>query len=141
MADPSIFDAHLHFFSRQVFAFYARQAPDLKGMADPTALAIARLGVESPPEPAALAKRWVAELDRYQVEHAVLFGSAPGEQELVACTVRAHSDRFVGFQMSNPRAPNAQAVLEDIISKGLRGGSLRFGTTQPRTPEAVKEFG
>src|SRR5213596_1791985 len=103
MANTSTFDAHLHFFSREVFTFYANQVPDLKGVSDPAAVAIARLGVEPPPpEPAALAKRWVAELDRYQVERAVLFGSAPGEQESVGLAVRAYPNRFVGFQMFNP---------------------------------------
>lgn len=122
MTNTFIFDAHLHLFSRQVFAFYAKQVPELKGVADPAAAVIARLRVEPPPsEPEALAKLWIAELDRHQVERAVLFGSAPGEQESVARAVRAYPDRFVGFQMFNPRTPNAQAVLEDIVSKGLRG--------------------
>ena len=64
MANTSIFDAHLHFFSRQVFDFYAKQVPDLKGMSDPAAAAITRLGVEPPPpEPEALARELLLLVD------------------------------------------------------------------------------
>jgi predicted TIM-barrel fold metal-dependent hydrolase len=109
-------------FSRAVFAFYAAQAPDLKGAADPAGAAIAWLGVEAPPaEPEALAARWVAELDRHGVARAVLFGSAPGEQGTVARAAAAFPDRFAAFQMHNPKAPGAAAALEDIVARGMRG--------------------
>lgn len=122
MPEIEIFDAHLHFFSRGVFAFYAGQAPELQSAPDPAAAAVARLGIEPPPpEPEALAARWVAELDRHGVARAVLFGSAPGEQKAVARAARAHAARFAAYQMLNPRAPNAAAALGDIVAERLRG--------------------
>jgi hypothetical protein len=117
-----ISDAHLHFFTRGVFEFYAKQAPEVAAGPDPAAAAARKLGVEAPPaDPEALASRWAAELDRWGVERAALFGSAPGEQEAVARAVRAFPGRFVGFQMLNPRAPAAAATLENIVSRGMRG--------------------
>lgn len=122
MPDLGIIDTHLHFFSRGVFAFFASQIPDLAAASDPALAAAARLGIEPPPEaPESLAEKWVTELDRYHVRRAVLFGSAPGEQETVARAVRAYPDRFVAYQMLNPRAPNAPAALQQIVAKGLRG--------------------
>ena len=54
-------DAHLHFFSKGVLAFYARQVESLKEELDPAAAAAAYLGIEVPPaEPEALAARSVS---------------------------------------------------------------------------------
>jgi uncharacterized protein len=114
-------DAHLHLFSREVFGFYGRQAPELQGAADPAQAALARLGVEDPGEPEALAGRWAAELDRHGVGRAVVFGSAPGEQGTVARVVATDPRRFVGFQMVNPLGPGVTAAIDDIAAKGLRG--------------------
>jgi len=115
-------DAHLHFFSKGVLAFYARQAESLKDALDPASAAAAALGIEAPPaEPEALAARWVAELDRHDVSRAVLFGSAPGEQSAVSRAVRAFPDRFVAFQMVNPRAAEAAALVRSLVEAGIRG--------------------
>ena len=122
MSIPLIFDAHVHFFSCEVIGFYARQSPELKGLPDPVTAAVERLGIELPPaEPEALARRWVGELDRFGVQKAVLFGSAPGEQRSIARAVQAYPARFVGFQVVNPMVPNLREVLEDIVTCGLRG--------------------
>ncbi len=122
MSNPLIFDAHVHFFSREVIGFYARQSPELKGLPDPEAVAVERLGIEPPPaEPEALARRWAEELDRFGVQKAVLFGSAPHEQHSIGKAVRAYPDRFVGFQMVNPSVPNLQEVLEEMVTCGLKG--------------------
>lgn len=121
-----IFDAHLHFFSRGVFKFYASQAGI--GVDE----AIQRLGIEAPPDD--LAGRWVQELDRFGVRRAALFGSAPGEQEAIASAVAAYPDRFVGFQMLNPKQPGA---LEDIAAKKLRG-VLLFPAMHQFYPDDVR---
>ena len=122
MSAPLVFDAHIHFFSREVIGFYARQSPELKELPDPEATAVERLGIEPlPAEPETLARRWVGELDRFGVQKAVLFGSAPHEQHSVGKAVHAYPDRFVGFQMLNPTGPNLQGVLEEIVTCGLKG--------------------
>jgi predicted TIM-barrel fold metal-dependent hydrolase len=115
----TICDAHLHFFSKGVLAFYGRQVDALRGQSDPAAGAAALLGIEAPPaEPEALAARWVAEMDRYGVARATLFGSAPGEHATVNRAVRAFPDRFVPFQMVNPRSADATTIER---AGGLRG--------------------
>jgi predicted TIM-barrel fold metal-dependent hydrolase len=115
-------DAHLHFFSKGVLAFYARQVEALKSRPDPAGAAAGELGIEPPPaEPEALAARWIAEMDRHQVEAAALFGSAPGEQNAVSRAARAYPGRFAPFQMVNPRSADLPVVLRDLADKGIRG--------------------
>ncbi len=117
-----IADAHLHLFSKGVFAFYARQVEALKGASDPASAAAATLGLDPPPaEPEALAARWVAELDRHGVARAALFGSAPGEHRAVAAAARAFPGRYLPFQMINPRAPDAAERLSEVVEEGMRG--------------------
>jgi predicted TIM-barrel fold metal-dependent hydrolase len=115
-------DAHLHFFSKGVLNFYARQVDGLKEAPDPAAAAAQQLGIEPPPaEPEALAARWIAELDRHGVRRAALFGSAPGEAGAIARAVRAFPERFVPLQMVNPRSADAAGVGRDLVERGIRG--------------------
>jgi len=115
-------DAHLHFFSKGVLAFYGRQVEALKDELDPAAAAAAQLGLEAPAaEPEALAARWIAELDRHGVSRAALFGSAPGEQSTVARAARAFPDRLLPFQMLNPRGADVAGVLRSVAENELRG--------------------
>jgi predicted TIM-barrel fold metal-dependent hydrolase len=60
-------------------------------------------------------------MDRHGVSRAALFGSAPGEQTAISRAVRAQPDRFVPFQMINPRAADAPALLRDLVERGIRG--------------------
>jgi predicted TIM-barrel fold metal-dependent hydrolase len=150
MAGTSIGDAHLHFFSRGVFAFHAGLSSDLAASPDPAAAAAERLGVELPPaEPEALAARWAAELDRHGVARAVLFGSAPGEEHAVARAVAAHPSRFAGFVMVHPPSVPGPEALGRIAALGLRGVLLFpalhqfFPDDEParRTYEGARRFG
>jgi predicted TIM-barrel fold metal-dependent hydrolase len=117
-------DAHLHFFSKGVLAFYGRQIDGLKDELDPATAVAVRLGLEAPAaEPEALAARWIAELDRHGVARAALFGSAPGEQSAVARAARAFPGRFLPFQMLNPRGAGADlpGVVHGLADHGIRG--------------------
>src|SRR5687767_2085793 len=108
-------DAHLHFFSKGVFRFYARQTESFRDELDPAAAAAAWAEVEAPAaEPEALAARWVSEMDRNGVGRAALFGSAPGEHNAVSRAARAHPGRFVPFQMVNPRGADLAGVLRSL---------------------------
>ncbi len=103
-------DAHCHFFSTPFFAPLGGDA------------ALAQLGWEAPGTAAALADRWVAELDRHQVSRAALIASVPGDAASVAAAVGRHRDRFVGFVMVDPTQPDAAAkASEAIAGGGLRG--------------------
>lgn len=98
-------DSHCHFFSRRFFEALGRE----KHGSDrpPTADAVAaELGWETPGDPEALATRWVDELNRHHVSRAALIASVPGDHESVARAVAAYPDRFVGFFVVNPMAPD-----------------------------------
>ena len=115
-------DAHLHFFSKGVFRFYARQTESFRDELDPAAAAAARVEVEAPPaEPETLAARWVSEMDVNGVARAALFGSAPGEHNAVARAARAHPGRFIPFQMVNPRGADLAGVLRSLAEHEIRG--------------------
>lgn len=108
-------DAHVHFFSHRYFRV-------LLGSPDEAAVAAAlqKLGWEAPPEdPAALAARWVAELDRAGVSRAALIASIPGDEASVEAAVSAFPDRFYGYFFANPCAPDAAAGLRAALGRGL----------------------
>jgi predicted TIM-barrel fold metal-dependent hydrolase len=117
---PLLHDAHCHFFSTPFFAGLGRQLEGL-GEAAPDVAALARLGWEHPGSAAALADRWVRELDRAGVQRAALIASIPGDADSVATAVRAHPSRFVGFFMVDPTSPEAEAQ----IIRGFDAGALR----------------
>ena len=115
-------DAHLHFFPRDVLRFYARQSAEYRELEDPATQVADRLGISPPPPaPQDLAALWVAELERYHVSRALLFGSVPGEQQAISQAVAAFPHKFVGFQMLNPLDPDAERTTNDIAARGLRG--------------------
>jgi uncharacterized protein len=103
--NPTINDAHCHFFSTTFFAALGGDA------------ALAKLGWEAPGEPAALADRWVAELDRHGVARASLIASVPGDAASVAAAVARHPGRFVGFFMVDPTRADAAAQAAAAIDR------------------------
>jgi predicted TIM-barrel fold metal-dependent hydrolase len=101
-------DAHCHFFSTAFFA-------PLGGNA-----ALEKLGWEAPGSAEALADRWVAELDRHQVNRLALIASVPGDAASVAAAVARHPRRFVGFFMVDPTKPDAVATARTAVAGGMR---------------------
>ncbi|MBI2822210.1 MAG: amidohydrolase [Acidobacteria bacterium] len=111
-------DSHCHFFSHVFF----KSTGSLKFReGDPARQAIGALGWESPPEdPADLARRWAAELERHGVSRAALIASVPGDEESVAAAVRTFPQTFVGFFMLDPTQP-------DAVQRARRGlGELKL---------------
>jgi uncharacterized protein len=112
----AVSDAHVHFFSRPLFQALAGQTP-LETVA-------AKLGWEIPgPDATELARRWVAEFDRYGLKRAAIIASFPGDEGSVAEAVRAHPERFVGYFMLNPvdegAVGRARAAVEDRKLRGI----------------------
>jgi len=107
-------DAHVHFFSNGFFELLAKQKEGL------TVEAMGRqLGWEMPPsDPVALAKRWVEELDRNGVSRAALIASLPGDEASVEAAVAAYPDRFYGYFMVNPLAPDAPSRTSRLLERG-----------------------
>ena len=110
-------DAHCHYFSSGFFRTLGR---DVQVEGDAAAALPARLGWEAPGADDALADRWVAELDRHQVQRAMLIASVPGDEASVAAAVRRHSSRFTGAFMFHPGLPDPVARLERAFEAGLR---------------------
>lgn len=130
--DVEVSDAHVHFFSHGFFSALASQ----KQGATIDQLA-GSLGWRMPPgDPAELAADWVAELDRYGVCRAALIASVPGDEMSVAAAISNFPERFHGYFMVNPLAPDALERVERALSSGLKGVCLfpamqRFSITGP----------
>lgn len=113
---PRVCDAHCHFFSSH---FLEALTAGIEGLpAEGRAAAVAeRLGWDAPGSAEALSDRWIAELDRHSVHRAALIASIPGDEHSVATAVSRHPDRFVGFFMLNPLAPDAGDRLARAFSE------------------------
>ena len=121
---PRLNDAHCHFFSAGFFATLGRD-PAAPPARDPAVDLPAALGWDPPGTPAALADRWVAELDRHGVTRAALMASVPGDEPSVAAAAARHPARLTGTFMLNPTAPDAAArVRQGFGERGLRCACL-----------------
>jgi len=116
-------DAHVHFFSPAFFASLAAEA----GQAPPDVQEIGRrLDWRIPASCADLAAAWKQELDEYSVAKAALIASIPGDEDSVAAAVGLHPDRFWGFFMANPIAPDGAARVQAALASGRMQGICLF---------------
>jgi uncharacterized protein len=102
-------DAHVHFFSNQFFASLAQQ----KGVTEEELV-----GLLHWQHPEKLAEAWIRELDKYGVEKAVLIASVPGDAGSVIAAVAEHPERFYGYMMVNPLAPDAVPQTGAALASG-----------------------
>lgn len=119
--DIRVSDAHVHFFSHGFFSRLAAEKPDLPPENPVEALGRILGWHMPPPTPETLAETWAQELDRYGVARAALIASVPGDEASVAAAVSRFPDRFYGYFMLNPIAPDAV----DRVRGSLTGGRLR----------------
>lgn len=114
--DLRVNDAHVHFFSER---FYSRLAAHKK-LEDAEGLA-PLLQWEIPvADPAWLAKRWIAELDKHGVSRACLIASVHGDEASTAAAVAAYPERFFGYFMIDP----LQADAVDRVNAAARNPHL-----------------
>ncbi len=106
--DLPVNDAHIHFFSRTFYAALAHQ----KNLASAEELAPLLEWQIPTSDAAALAARWIAELDRYAVNRVALIGSIHGDESSVSAAVAAYPDRFFGYFMLDPTQPDAVDRME-----------------------------
>jgi len=133
-------DAHIHFFSHDFFASLAAQKQDpALGEGAAAAQAVTRiLGWQAPPaDPRDLAEIWRGELDRHGVSRVALIASIPGDEPSVAAAVARFPERFYGYFMVNPLAPDAVSRVESALAAGLQGICLfpamhRYSIADPR---------
>lgn len=106
-------DSHVHFFSHNFLTL-------LTGGRAPEQTA-ATLQWDAPPaDPAALAQRWIEEMDRHRLDAATLIASIPGDESSVAAAMRLAPSRFFGAFLFNPLAPDAAARAAHAFQLGLR---------------------
>lgn len=115
-------DVHCHFFSSHFFQTLGAEAVRAAAGTDPAEALPRMLGWEAPGTDDELADRWRKELDRHQVDHAMLIASVPGDEASVAAAARRHPTRIVGAFMFNPAVEGAAARLEQAF------GELGLGT-------------
>ncbi len=113
-------DAHIHFLSANFFSLLAAQKPGLEAASLP-----AQLGWTTPdPDAAAFGRTWAEELDRHQVDSAVLMASLPGDDTSVASALAAYPGRFHGYFLLNPLAPDSLQIVNRALGAGLQGVCL-----------------
>jgi predicted TIM-barrel fold metal-dependent hydrolase len=112
-------DAHVHFFSPAFFASLAAES------GQPVEEIGRILDWHIPPSCEDLAAAWKQELDEYSVAKAALIASIPGDEDSVAAAVRLHPDRFWGFFMANPAAPNGAPGGDESVQRALAGGRMQ----------------
>ncbi|MGE5833355.1 MAG: amidohydrolase family protein [Acidobacteriota bacterium] len=118
-------DTHCHFFSPGFFRTLGADASQAAAGGDPAESLPKWLGWDAPATDEALADRWIAELDRHQVDHAMLIASVPGDEASVSTAVRRKPGRIVGAFMFNPAVPDSGSRLERAFGElGLRTACL-----------------
>lgn len=106
--NPSIFDAHCHFFSSGFFRTLGRDLRE-PAPADAAVTLPDRLGWDPPGDDTTLSARWASELDRHGISGAMLIASVPGDEAAVAEAAKRYPTRFAAACMVNPNAPDAAA--------------------------------
>ncbi|MFN0170395.1 MAG: amidohydrolase family protein [Bryobacteraceae bacterium] len=119
----AVSDAHVHFLSHGLFTTLASQSRTLPKETAPETIQ-QMLGWYPPVEPERLAEEWVRELDRHQVARAALIASVPGDESSVVAAIRSHPDRFHGYFMLNPLAPDALDRTGAALQAGMKGVCL-----------------
>jgi predicted TIM-barrel fold metal-dependent hydrolase len=106
--DLRVNDAHVHFFTHRFYSALAAQ----KQVGNAEALAPLLEQQIPPPDPAALATRWLHELDSNHLNRACLIASMHGDEESVAAAGSRHTDRFFGYFMLDPLHQDARDRME-----------------------------
>jgi predicted TIM-barrel fold metal-dependent hydrolase len=132
--DLVVNDAHVHFFSHSFYSGLAAQ----KNLARVEELATLLNWVVPSPDPVALARSWVSEMDRHRVGRACLIASSPGDEMSVAAAVSAYPDRFYGYFMLDPTQLDAVRRVEQAATNAhlhaicLFPAMHTFSITDPR---------
>ncbi len=114
-------DAHIHFFSHRFFSALA----DQKKQTVPSLAPL--LGWQLPAEdPLDLAATWMRELDRHGISKAVLIASIPSDADSVIAAVERFPERFFGYLMVNPTAPDAAVHVSRALESGAIHGLCFF---------------
>lgn len=126
MPEIPVIDSHVHFFSPNFVENYAKLGKERLGADASVPALLYLMGWEmGDSEPAALASRWVAEMDKNGISKMVLVTSWPGDEEATAEAVAAYPDRFGGYVMVNPLIDgSADRAKRAVTELGLQAISI-----------------
>ncbi len=125
LGEMRVIDAHAHFFSHPFFMQFVEALRRELGGDDPYRALAGRLGWELPtPDHAALAKRWVLEMDKHGLDRMVLIASVPGDENSIQAALHAFPQRIIGYFMLDPTKPDAADRTRKALAAGLRGVCL-----------------
>ena len=120
---PGLIDAHTHYFSRPFFEALAHQSSQPGTLEERLARVSETTGIELPHTDESIhLQRWISELDRANVHHAVTFASLPQEADAVARAVQAAEGRLTGYALVNPLAPGVvEETRAHFETRGFKG--------------------
>ena len=122
-----VIDVHSHFFSRTYFETLAAQSPMPGTVAQRLDDLARRAGVEIPSQDVgAHLARWVAELDRAQVEHLCTFASVGQELPTVVDAAALSGGRLSAFALVDPRIDGITDRVHELLEQGKLRGALVF---------------
>jgi uncharacterized protein len=116
----NVCDAHVHFFSPGFYRSLAEQS------GQPVEELGRRLEWRISRSVEVLAEAWVSELDEYGLAKAALIASIPGDEEAVAAAVALYPERFYGYFMANPLAPDGIERVQAAFAGGRLQGVCLF---------------
>ena len=122
-----VIDAHSHFFSRVYFETLAAMSP-LPGTVAHRLDDLAKRGaveIPAPDVPTHLA-RWIAEMDRANVEHLCTFASVGQELPAVMEAATLSNGRLSAFALVDPRVAGTADHIRTLLEEGKIRGALVF---------------
>lgn len=120
-------DVHTHFFSRRLFDTLAAASPLSGSPSERVERVTKHLGLALPSaDPEEHLARWLDELERHGVNHAVSFASVVEENALVAELAGRARGRISFFAHVDPRRPDAATELARLLEQGAVRGALFF---------------
>ena len=135
-----IFDAHVHFFGREFYAFQTTLVD--REDAEVIFGRIRAGGIEIPGTDAnAHASRWIAEMDRNRVDRAVIFASSPNEVAVVGAAAKSYPRRLYPYALINPKATAQVELVDSLQTQFHFNGVLLFPALHEfsmQSPEAER---
>jgi predicted TIM-barrel fold metal-dependent hydrolase len=117
-ARPGPIDFHTHLFSWAYFEALGKASPLPGEPAEKVERALRAAGIEPPSRDLAThVARFLGEMDRHGVRHAVAFASAPEEIPAVAQAAAMAKGRLTPFALVNPMAEGAAIRVRDLLAR------------------------
>jgi len=118
----ALIDFHTHLFSRAFFEALAQLSPQPGPNIDKIDRVARELSIEVPSSSHHdHLRRWMAEMERYGVQHMVSFASVPDEVDILTELMPRASGRISAFAVVDPRAKGAPGRARELLDSGFSG--------------------